>query len=101
MSAPAGQNVPDGIQRTLLAMTGEIDPDLRPCPKCAGQLRAEVRPEWRPLSEVLERFPDVTVADVLASAAQVNAFGQVKAGVPYVTCMHCGFDADASNEELL
>lgn len=82
---------------TLRAMSGAIDPELDPCPRCGGQLRAEVRTQMRSMAEVCAIF-GVTENDVRLSGAVVDAFGRVKSGVPYVTCMHCGFDADASKD---
>lgn len=70
-------------------ITGETDTMLIPCPKCGGQLRAEFRAEDRPIEQVWEiygrgAFPDVAPGSL------------IPVGVPYVTCMNCGFDTAAS-----
>lgn len=89
------------LAASLMAMAGTLDPHLGPCPQCGErELRAESRVEWRPLSEVCELM-GVTPADVRASGAKVSGLGQVKCGVPYITCMACGLDADGSREAFL
>ena len=73
-----------------------IDEHLVVCPVCGErELRAETRVEWRAVSEVCVMF-GVTPAELRESGANVSALGRVKCGVPYVTCMACGLDADAS-----
>lgn len=85
----------------LMTAAGLIDPHLAACPNCgAPELRAESRVEWRPLAEVCHLF-GVTAEDVRSSGANVSALGMVKSAVPYVTCMACGLDADASKEAFL
>lgn len=91
----AAQNYAPGVLRTLRAATGELDPYLLDCAACGGQQRAEMRAEWRSMTDVC-RETGYSASDVLESGALVTAFGLVKCGVPYVTCMHCGLDSDAS-----
>lgn len=83
---------------TVAAMRGhDIDGLLRPCPECGSQLRADVRAEWRTLADTSEVMGfEVTAEIVRSSGGQLDSFGRVKAAVPWVSCMHCGFDADAS-----
>lgn len=84
---------------TAAAMLGivDLDPLMRPCPKCGNQLRSEVRTEWRTLEQASEIMGyTITAEDITSLGGSLDAFGRVKAAVPYVTCMHCGFDADGS-----
>lgn len=87
-----------GSAVTLLAHLGKIDLDqyVVACPQCGGGIRTEVRVEARPMSEVLTLF-NVTEEQLRASGAKVDAFGRVKAAVPYGTCMGCGHDYDMTD----
>lgn len=88
---------------TMAQLLGEVDldPMLIPCPSCgAAQLRAEVRSEWRPMTEAVALY-GVTPEEIRASTAIVDAFGRVKSAVPYVSCMACGADFDASKKPML
>lgn len=97
---PTNEEIEIGIAATRAAMDGTVDPHLVPCPECgADQLRAEVRTEWRPISEVCEMF-GITPAVVKSSGAKLDGFGRVASAVPYVTCMSCGLDADASKAHI-
>lgn len=77
-----------------------MDSKLIPCPTCGGQLRAEYKTEWRSVTEACELY-GVTVQQLEAAPLQFNAFGQVLAAVPYVTCMHCGLHADGSRRPVI
>lgn len=89
---------------TAAAMLGlvDLDPELVACPRCGNQLRSEVRDVWRTLAEtsVVMEF-EVTAEMVRESGGKLDAFGRVKCAVPYVSCMHCGFDADASRKAFI
>ena len=70
-------------------LTGETDTMLIPCPKCGGQLRSEIRAEDRPIEQVWAIFGRGAFPEVAPGSL-------IRVGVPYVTCMHCGFDTAAS-----
>lgn len=91
--------IPDvRTQSALNEAASGIDPMLDDCPACgAHQLRMEFKVEWQPMARCCAVY-GVTPEQVRASGALVDGFGRVKAGVPYVTCMACGFHADATNE---
>lgn len=94
-------DIDTGLAAALLVATGgSIDEHLVPCPKCAGQLRAEMIEEYRPLADVCAFF-NVSPAQVREAGAAVDGFGRVKCGVPYVTCMDCGSTFDGSTTEVL
>jgi hypothetical protein len=76
---------------------GDIDGLLIPCPVCGNQLRGDVRTQWRTLAEASELMGGTVTAEmVLGAGGKIDAFGRVKAAVPWVSCLHCGFDADGS-----
>lgn len=85
----------------LMTVAGLIDPHLAACPKCgANELRGEARVQWRHISEVCDLF-GVTAEELRATGANISPLGMVKSAVPYVTCMGCGLDADASKGAFL
>lgn len=85
-----------GTQEQLNQAANHIDPLLTACPACGGQLRMEYKVEWRSLLDTANVY-SVTPAEVIASGASIDAFGRVKCGVPYVTCMACGGHFDATD----
>lgn len=94
-------HLPPEVTAAQMLGVVDLDPMLIPCPNCcAQQLRAEVRTEWRSMSEVTSLY-GVTAAEIRASGATVDAFGRVASAVPHVTCMACGSDYDASESPLL
>ncbi|PPF21019.1 hypothetical protein [Rathayibacter sp. AY1A7] len=72
------------------AIAHGADPDLIPCPACEGDLRAEVRTEWWPLTHVARHFHRTEEDLAVHPDVQLDAFGRVQVGVPWATCMHCG-----------
>lgn len=102
MNGYEGTHLPPEV--TMAQMLGEIDMDpmLIPCPGCGvTELRAEVRTEWKSLSEVQALYGEVTEADLRAAGVTVDGFGRVKSAVPYVSCMACGRNFDASKKPML
>lgn len=85
-----------GTQEQLNQLASHVDPMLRPCPTCGGQLRMEFKVEWRSLLDAAAVYGS-TIAEVIASGAKIDVFGRVKCGVPYVTCMACGGHFDATD----
>lgn len=84
-------------QEQLNQVANQVDPLLRDCPACGGQLRMEFKQEWRPVAEACAIY-GVTRDELLAAGAQFDGFGRLKAGVPYVTCMQCGIHVDATDD---
>lgn len=88
------------LAATIAAMHGTLDPSLAPCPDCgAAELRAEVKAEWRLLTEAAANA-GVTPAAIVLGGARLDGFGRVRCAVPYVTCMACGLHADASRRPI-
>lgn len=89
------------VELTVAAMLGlvDIDPHLIPCPRCGNHLRSEVRTCWLSIAEASEASGiQLTPQMIRDAGGKLDTFGRVKSGVPFVTCMHCGFDANAAED---
>lgn len=87
-----------GVAATARMMLGgSVDEYILDCPACGErQLRAEAVEEWRSVSSVATQMQTTEAALLADTRVRRDTFGRMLCAIPYVTCMACGFHADAT-----